>query len=337
MAEHLFMQRPEKKAGRSVKRSSAQGGVIQRKIKVTWRALYGSGQDEKPLSTLLARIKEKVPSADLRPGTPLYNSIQTEFNDVGEHYYSSYDELYSRHLTGVERDRVQKMFACAPEQTFPPKRIQSLPPREYGEDPELMEWPPLRAASPVRDFYNAQDARQNKTVTSTMFRQNISTTMSGPGRFSAVGSESSYADLTRRAVSADFGELTFAAMCSGDATQNETVQRILRIIFNSEGFGRSMHSIALSAMVFQNIRPIMERNAGKTLFQVMKEYLCFTWEGGAGLSRRHMMTDRAFDLVKAVLEENGIDIEDKEAVENFLAGYTRFLIDSVKLRFEGKG
>ncbi len=267
-------------------------GVIQRKIKIT-STVYGSGLDEQPLNILISRMNSNL-GKNVQQGDPIYNSIQNEWNDpASTHYYRSYRQLYDTHSNAAAVQSLPPV-PQGPHQQFLPKPIPkgaSFPPSQPVFAPDQnSHFDLFSCPSPLVAEFGGTQARTSATVSSTMFSSHVKTTVSGTGRFAAVGPNSRYSEMISGQNPSDFSRLAYHAMSSGQESSNPEVNRLLRIIYNAEGFGRSMHTIPISSIFFQNIDRIREAYPEATFQELMELYLPFSRERGAALSRAHYAT-----------------------------------------------
>lgn len=308
--------------------SPVSQGVIQRKIKIV-NTVYGSGWGENDLDTLISRINENL-NKNIQSGDPIYNSIQDEWNNSETKRYNSYKDLYNTHAA-----RTLPPIPQGPQQQLLPKPITFFPPAKPVFAPDKdSHFELFSCPSPLVTEYGGTQARTSAAVTSTMFSSNVKTTMFGSGRFASVGSKSSYSEIISGKNPSDFSKQTYHAMASGQESTNTEVNKLIRIIYNAEGFGRSMHAITMAAMFFRNATTLIDQNPGVSFLDLMHRYLPFTQEKGAALSRQHYATQEELNLLQAVLEANNIDPNDQETVKTFLINATRALLNIANFKFQ---
>lgn len=306
-------------------------GVIQRKIKII-NTVYGSGWGENDLDTLIERMNQNL-RKDIQPGDPIYNSIQNEWNASGTTRYRSYKDLYNAHA----RQNLPPVPQGPHQQSLPkpiPRDAPFPPPQPVLKPDQDSHWDLLRCVSPLVDEYGATKSRTTDTTKSTMFSSKIQTTVSGAGRFSMVGGDSTYSAMLSRQDPVSFGQSVYHTMSSGQESENPEANKLVRIVYNSEGFGRSMHTIPMTSIFFQNIERIRAAYPEQTFQQLVRSHLPFTREGGASLSRAHFVTPEELGLLETVLVNNGVDPTNQEAVERFLLDTTRSLIDISQIKFQ---
>lgn len=306
-------------------------GVIQRKIQMV-RKIYGPDSGEGTLDNLIGNMNRNLDKR-VKPGDPIYNSIQNEWNASGIVRYGSYLQLYSTHAA-----RNLPPVPQGPYQQFLPKPIPKgapfPPPNPVFAPDENSHFELFSCPSPLVTEFGGTQARTSATVTSTMLSSHVKTPMFGAGRFAAVGPNSSYPEMISGQNPFDFSRSAYHAMSSGQESSNPEVNRLLRIIYNAEGFGRSMHAITMAAMFFQNAATLIEQNPGMSFLNLINSYLPFTREGGASLSREHYATQEELNLLEAVLQANHIDPNDQAAVRTFLINATRALLNISQIKFQ---